>query len=86
MNRYLKAKKRINTNFLPTDVMNKEDWEHLRTIYDALEKQIPQEPCKSVTHPYAFFCPKCGEKLIYMLNHCGYCGQAISWMNAGGKR
>lgn len=86
MNRYLKAKKRINLNFLPTDVMTKEDMEHLRTIYDALEKQIPQEPCRGETHQWIVVCPKCGEPLEYMQNHCEYCGQAISWMNEGGRK
>jgi predicted amidophosphoribosyltransferase len=66
--------------------MTKEDLEHIRTIYDALEKQIPQEPSKNGFFPSNDFCPKCGEKLKYMQNHCGYCGQAISWIYEGGRK
>lgn len=85
MNRYLKARKRININ-LPHEVMTKDDLEHIRTIYDALERMIPKEPGKREDRPYAHFCPYCGEKIPTMQNHCGYCGQAISWLNEGGKR
>ena len=62
--------------------------EALKTVENAVKKQIPKKPIKQ---EYDFFdfklvCPECKNSIVnvwskveYKPNYCHYCGQALDW-------
>ncbi len=82
MNRFLKSLNRINKNVpLAAVDWTDEDFEHLKAITDALEKQIPERVEDVQTESVGLrFCPRCGVRFIQCgMKYCGECGQALEW-------
>lgn len=58
---------------------------YIRTIIDALEKQIPKKPRETRC---ALMCSRCGHKITEKgckklhRNYCKKCGQAIDWLES----
>lgn len=59
---------------------NSNFFKELNTAKEALEKQIPKKPklFKGNEGNYDI-CPCCDGLLVYYLEHCHMCGQAIDW-------
>lgn len=85
MNKFQKSLDRIKSNVpLHEDSWTDEDKEHIITIMQALEKQIPKKPkgdYHSVPH---YRCPSCNSAVkvfedAHEYHWCLYCGQALDW-------
>jgi hypothetical protein len=77
MNKFQKSLDRIKKNVpLHEDSWTDEDKEHIITIMEALEKQIPKKPKNREGTTY-FYCPHCDSNNIN--EYCGDCGQALDW-------
>lgn len=84
-NKFLKSLNRISHFVIPE---TSSDMEHLATIFEALEKQIPQkveekrEVEDEAFYNIDFLCPACETATIgqpYKPNYCKHCGQALDW-------
>lgn len=74
-------------NILALCEFSEEDAEHIKTVFTALEKQIPLRPMSNC-FPWAI-CPACGgsvflEKVQEHIHnaektYCEHCGQALKW-------
>ena len=79
MNKYEKSLERIKKYVEPQESWSEDDWEHYKTIIDALEKQIPKKPIYKAEGKYTtMVCPVC-EKGNLVLPYCKHCGQALDW-------
>lgn len=87
MNKFQKSLDRIKSNVpLHEDSWTDEDKEHVITIMEALEKQIPKRPNKigypidSDTDPLVYgYCPCCNTHRDSSKGYCDKCGQALDW-------
>ena len=83
MNKFQKSLDRIKKNVpLHEDSWTDEDKEHILTVMEALEKQIPKKPvirksCK--VNAFTLRCPNCEAVLQADSPCCRYCGQALDW-------
>lgn len=96
MNRYEKSLERIKKNLCPSADWTVEDHMQLKTIFDALEKQIPKNieiKMGGVANEYCYyFCPICGKHILSRRyhdviagireNYCSRCGQALDWSDS----
>lgn len=96
MNRYEKSLERIKKNLCPSADWTEEDHEHLKTIFDALEKQIPKNveiQMSGVNYEYCYYhCPTCGRHILSRIcgdlvagsreRYCSICGQALDWSDS----
>jgi hypothetical protein len=83
MNKFQKSLDRIKKN-LPfhDDKWSDEDKEHILTVTEALERQIPKEiRTEHITRELKrYYCPACNQH-YYDISHkyCHFCGQALDW-------
>ena len=83
MNKFQKSLDRIKKNVpLHEDSWTDEDKEHIITIMQALEKQIPKKiGTEYITKELKrYYCPACNSR-YYDISHkyCYFCGQALDW-------
>ena len=80
MNRFQISLDRIKKHVLPDDKWSAGDMEHLKTIQEALERQIPQTPLPDAKIYGNGICPNCKAYFLdKSTNYCGNCGQALMW-------
>ena len=84
MNKFQESLDRIKKNLpLHEDSWIDEDREHILTIMEALEKQIPKKPIDKTLEYDGYYgrCPDC-NRVIYDYkdrNRCYNCGQSLDW-------
>lgn len=84
MNKFEKALDRIKKWVWPSDDWTEEDIEHYKTVFEALEKQMPKKPVGRHT---SYKCPVCDRRVrsgkgssSFGVDHfCQRCGQALLW-------
>lgn len=88
MNKFEKALDRIKKRVEPSDDWTEDDIEHYKTVWEALEKQIPKKPIRKnpicyekskdgeERYAYDYYCPQCGVTVNHEKHHCP-CGQAL---------
>ena len=84
MNKFQKSLYRIKKNVpLHEDKWTDEDKEHIITIMEALENQIPKKTTKRQYVPNGTLiygrCPICYYFTKNDFKYCGNCGQALDW-------
>lgn len=86
MNKFQKSLDRVKANLpLHDDKWTDEDKEHITTVMEALEKQIPKK-VEFVDGGNALLCPCCKYDLmgcevdpVHDPYYCLECGQALDW-------
>ncbi|MBQ8301025.1 MAG: hypothetical protein IJX57_03590 [Clostridia bacterium] len=84
MNKFEKALDRIKKRVEPSDDWTEDDIEHYKTVWEALEKQMPKKPVGRHT---SYKCPVCDRRVrsgkgssSFGVDHfCQRCGQALLW-------
>lgn len=76
--------KEIEYDHIGYDNLHGDDGHGMKVIENALKKQISRKPklFKGKEGNYDI-CPSCDGLLIYYLDHCHMCGQAIDWSEVG---